>query len=102
MSVYEELLEKKKQKRIKYELEQTKKDNQNINNKLSELKYVHSIALEQNRECNKKIDCYVLEIENLNNIIYKIEMYIKRYTWLDGKINSDNLLEYIQKLKEGK
>ena len=42
------------------------------------------------------------EIENLNNIIYEIEMYIKRYTWLDGNINSNNLLDYIQKLKEGK
>jgi len=42
------------------------------------------------------------EIKNLKNIIYEIEMYIKRYTWLDGKINSNNLLEYIQKLKEGK
>lgn len=42
------------------------------------------------------------EIKNLKNIIYEIEMFINKYSGIDGKIKSTPLLNYIQELKEGK
>ena len=42
------------------------------------------------------------EIKDLKNIIYEIEMFINKYSGIDGKIKSTPLLNYIQELKEGK
>lgn len=115
MSVYDEILEKKKQDRIKYRLEQEERDNEDLKRK-------NDVYATKFYSMQKQIDNKDKEIERLNNIINELEKSLKeliRYslecyekyevnweerkcvsnTWLTGRDNYLSILNYLQRLK---